>query len=412
MRVPAGRGGGRQPDRGLPLASPVPGQQHDAGVRATPPADGRRPAGRGGAGSPAAGGRVAGRRDLAENPHIRSGAEIPKQAQRPRDRPLRQQAEGEAGLLDPLPLRSDHLAVAVEGVEVGGDRRRVGADAMGSAARRGLADLVGELEQALDEVPLGRLQRRAGSRRPGLARLAVGFAQDAGDTRVRVLHVVDGVVARLAPRQLEVEVDRGVVAAPEHEPAGRVDADVVDQLVERDEVAAALRHLRALAAFDDVDEPHDQRLEHVGIGAERGDRCPHSRGVAVMVGAEHVDQPLEAALELVAVVSDVGGEVGRFPVGADQDSILVVAEVAAAQPQRPVAAVGVTALLEQRKRLARPRRSRRGRAPRTRCRSGRRSGRGWPAPHRGPARHRGARPPRRRRGRFPLPAIRSASSPT
>src|SRR5574337_906004 len=59
------------------------------------------------------------------------------------------------------------------------------------------------------------------------------------------------VVARLAASQSEVEVDRGVVAAPEHEPARRVDADVVDQLVEGDELAAALRHLRALAVFDD-----------------------------------------------------------------------------------------------------------------------------------------------------------------
>ena len=33
-----------------------------------------------------------------------------------------------------------------------------------------------------------------------------------------------------------------------------------------------------------------------------------------MVGAEHVDRPVEAALELVAQVGDVGGDVGgRLP---------------------------------------------------------------------------------------------------
>ena len=126
------------------------------------------------------------------------------------------------------------------------------------------------------------------------------------------------------------------MAAPEHEPAGRVDADVVEQLVEGDEVAAALRHLRPLAAFDDVDEVHDQRLEALGVGAERGDRGPHPRHVAVVVGAEHVDQPAEAALQLVPVVGDVGGEVGRLAVGADQDPVLVVAEVGGAQPEGAV----------------------------------------------------------------------------
>jgi len=47
-------------------------------------------------------------------------------------------------------------------VEVGGDGHRIGTDPVGSAARGGLADLVGELEQALDQLLLGGLQRLAG----------------------------------------------------------------------------------------------------------------------------------------------------------------------------------------------------------------------------------------------------------
>ena len=174
----------------------------------------------------------------------------------------------------------------------------------------------------------------------------LGFAQDAGDAGVGVLDVVDRVVVRLAAGELEVEVDRGVVTAPEHEPARRVDADVVEQLVEGDEVAAALRHLRPLAAFDDVDEAHDQRLEALRVGAEGLDRGAHAGHVAMVVGAEDVDQPAEAALELVPVVGDVGGEVGRFAVGPDQHPVLVVAEGRRAQPEGLVAAVGVAGLVE------------------------------------------------------------------
>src|SRR4029078_8240141 len=81
------------------------------------------------------------------------------------------------------------------------------------------------------------------------------------DARVRVLYVVDGILGRLPPGQLEVEVDRRVVRAREHEPAGRVDPDLADQLVEGDEVAAPLGHRRARAALYHVDEPHEWDLQ-------------------------------------------------------------------------------------------------------------------------------------------------------
>ena len=44
-------------------------------------------------------------------------------------------------------------------------------------------------------------------------------------------------------------------------PAGRVDSDLVDEVVEEDDVAAALRHLRRLAAPGQMDELVDQHLE-------------------------------------------------------------------------------------------------------------------------------------------------------
>ena len=136
------------------------------------------------------------------------------------------------------------------------------------------------------------------------------------------------------------------MAAPEHEPTGRVDTDLVDQLVEGDELSFSLRHLSPLAPFDQVDEAHHQRFEEVGVGAEGGDHCLEPGRVAMMVGAQHVDQQVEPALELVPVVGDVGSEVGGLAVGPDQDPVLVVAEVSAPQPERFVAAIAVALLLE------------------------------------------------------------------
>jgi hypothetical protein len=58
----------------------------------------------------------------------------------------------------------------------------------------------------------------------------------------------------------------------------------------------------------------------------------------VVVGAPDVDHPVEAALELVHVIGDVGGEVGRLAVLAHHHPVLLVAEGGGAEPQgaRPV----------------------------------------------------------------------------
>ena len=58
--------------------------------------------------------------------------------------------------------------------------------------------------------------------------------------------------------------------------------------------------------------------------------------VAVMVGTEDVDEPVEALRVLPAHVGGIGGEVRRRPVGADEDAILLVAVGRRAGPQRAV----------------------------------------------------------------------------
>jgi hypothetical protein len=59
----------------------------------------------------------------------------------------------------------------------------------------------------------------------------------------------------------------------------------------------------------------------------------------VVVGAPHVDQPVEPALALLLVVGDVRREVRVRAGRALEHAVLVVAEVARAQPQRAIGAV-------------------------------------------------------------------------
>jgi hypothetical protein len=142
---------------------------------------------------------------------------------------------------------------------------------------------------------------------------------------VRVLHVVDGILLAPLRGEVHVDLDRLIVSAREEVPACRVDPDLVDEVGEEDNVAAALRHRRRLAASRQVDELVDEHLdrlarvpEHLGEGREAPD-------VAVMVRAEHVDEPVEAARELPADVRGVGREVGRRPVRANHHAVAVVA---------------------------------------------------------------------------------------
>jgi NAD/NADP transhydrogenase alpha subunit len=88
------------------------------------------------------------------------------------------------------------------------------------------------------------------------------------------------------------------------------------------------------AAAGERDELHDEQLEAVGPPAERLERGVHAVDVAVVVGAPHVDEQVEAALALVLVVGDVRREVRVVARGALDDAVLVVAELGRAQPER------------------------------------------------------------------------------
>src|SRR3546814_5139683 len=65
------------------------------------------------------------------------------------------------------------------------------------------------------------------------------------------------------------------------------------------------------------------RCRHVGLQAGDG---------AGVIGAPDVDELLVAAGELVAVVRDVGQQVGGLAVALHEDAVLVVTEVGGAQP--------------------------------------------------------------------------------
>ena len=72
--------------------------------------------------------------------------------------------------------------------------------------------------------------------------------------------------------------------------------------------------------------------------------APRTRDdVAVVVRAPDVDQQFVAALQLVEVIGDVGGEVGLLAVGAHHHAVFVVAEFGGLEPLGAVLGVHAAA---------------------------------------------------------------------
>ena len=117
--------------------------------------------------------------------------------------------------------------VVVEAMEVVGDPDRVDRNRMRRTPLRCLQHDGRKLGESLDQLPLLRRKLvRHGCRVRCFARVA----DDSGDARVRVLHVVDRIFLRPLRGEVDVDVDRLIVAARDEIPARCVDADPVDQL--------------------------------------------------------------------------------------------------------------------------------------------------------------------------------------
>ena len=139
-----------------------------------------------------------------------------------------------------------------------------------------------------------------------------------------------------------------LVGLPERiEEAAGVVADLAAQLAQRDELAGARGHRGLLAVAVKHGELDQRHLQLVGVEVECLDGTADARNVAVVVGAPDVDDLVEAALELVQVVGDVGCKIGVEAIFALDDTVLLVAEGGRAEPLGAVLHVEVPLLLEQ-----------------------------------------------------------------
>ena len=248
-----------------------------------------------------------------------------------------------------LVAHRQHPAAVVEAVvgrrgvlEVAGDAVRLAQGGRGAHDARELGERPQEVAlllvgQQLRGEPGSRPSSRrcGGSKRPGMG----------------VLHVEDRVVVGGLRPEVEVDVEVGLERVAHECVAGCVDADRLDQVEQRDDVAGALAHPHDRAVAEQVDHLADDDLEvDAGLVAEGGAQRHHPADVAVVVGAEQDDAALEAPLPLVEVVRRVAGDVGAVTVALDDHAVLVVAVLLGAQPDGTVRLVDVAELAEPRER--------------------------------------------------------------
>ena len=241
------------------------------------------------------------------------------------DDPAHSQAERDAALLNGT-LGIQDAAGVVEAVI-----RRRHVDAVAGDARRvvllgGGGDLGGEGGQQADQRLLGGVGQHAGVhgvRALKLHALALELFQHRADARVGVLHIVDRVLAVVAHGQVQVKVQRGrALALVEEEPRG-INGHLVQQVGQGDGLAGTLAHAHGLAVAHQVDHLHQHDVQTAAVQPDSVHRALHAGDVAVVVGTPDVDGLVKAAHgQLVVVVGNVGGKIGRDAVGADEHLVL------------------------------------------------------------------------------------------
>src|SRR4028118_1423104 len=90
---------------------------------------------------------------------------------------------------------------------------------------------------------------------PDLLLAEAGPLEDARDAGVGVLHVEDGVLVRLLYGQLQVEVDLAPVRGPHVEVPCHVLPHLVQELIQRDDVAGPPAELDLLPLAHELDGP-------------------------------------------------------------------------------------------------------------------------------------------------------------
>src|SRR5262249_6358779 len=137
----------------------------------------------------------------------------------------------------------------------------------------------------------------------------------------------------------QVEIEMAVALAHQEEEARRIGTDFVNHLFQRDELARALAHADRLATTSEADQLHQQHAESTGIATQPCERRRYAHDVTVMLRAPEIDELVEPAAQLLAMIANVAGEIRQLAIAALDDAIFLVTKLLRAKPSCAVALV-------------------------------------------------------------------------
>ena len=175
------------------------------------------------------------------------------------------------------------------------------------------------------------------SRRSQTIPLFWRLLENAGDPRMRILDVKNRIFARLSLGKFQIEIEMAVGFAHQEKKSRRVAPDFLQDLFQSNEFAGALAHAYRFAAAGELHHLHQHDVEDSGIVTKPLHRRFQARHIAMVISAPDIDQLFKIALELVAMVCDIGGEIRKLAVAFDQRAVFVVAELRRLDttPRRP-----------------------------------------------------------------------------
>jgi len=127
-----------------------------------------------------------------------------------------------------------------------------------------------------------------------------GFKRQTGDgttTGMGVLNIENRVIAGLFGHLGEIEIERRIILAGQHDKTHHILANLVDHLAQGDEGAGAFRHFYLLALVEQIDELADFDVETPLAAGYRGNSRLHALYIAAVIGAPDIDHfGIEAAV--------------------------------------------------------------------------------------------------------------------
>ena len=170
-------------------------------------------------------------------------------------------------------------------------------------------------------------------------------AQQAANSGVCVLHIVDRVLGGLLHSEIQIEFEVGVCLSGVEEEACCIQRNLVQQCDQCDCLAAALGEFYHFSVTHQHYHLHQNHIQTACICAQCRQRRFQAGHIAVVVGTQNVDCLVELPHhQLIIVVCDIRHDIGRDSVGTNQHEILVCAEVGRLEPNCALLLIGVATL--------------------------------------------------------------------